>query len=70
MDSSIRPVLFQELPLLLNLYKHLSPDDPQPDKEHLQQVWQQLLSDPKIICWVIELEGKLITSCMATPSGS
>lgn len=64
MNIQIRPIQPYELSSLLDLYKHLSPTDPQPDEEQLQQVWQQILSDPKIICWVVDLEGKLIASCI------
>jgi len=27
-------------------------------------VWHQLLSDPKITYWVVELKGKLVASCI------
>lgn len=64
MDISIRPIQFQELSLLLDLYKHLSPTDPRPDGERLQQVWQQLFNDPKITCWVVDREGTLVSSCI------
>lgn len=64
MDISIRHIQSHELSSLLDLYKHLNPTDPLPDEEQLQQVWNQLLNDPKIICWVVDLEGKLIASCI------
>lgn len=64
MEISIRSAQFDELPLLLDLYKHLNPDDSLPDAEHLQQVWKQLFDDPKISCWVAGFDGKLIASCM------
>lgn len=64
MDISIRHIQSHELSSLLDLYKHLNPTDPLPEEEQLQQVWNQLLSDPKIICWVVDLEGKLIASCI------
>ena len=64
METTIRPVQTHELRSLLELYKHLNPTDPLPEKEQLQQVWNQLFSDPKITCWVVDLEGKLIASCV------
>jgi ribosomal protein S18 acetylase RimI-like enzyme len=64
MDLSIRNIQPDELPALLDLYKHLNPNDPVPDAGQLQQVWQQLLSDPKITCWVVDGDGTLVAACI------
>lgn len=64
MEATIRPIQTYELCSLLELYKHLNPTEPLPKEEQLQQVWNQLFSDPKITCWVVDLERKLIASCV------
>jgi hypothetical protein len=64
MDISIRSIQPHELSALLNLYKYLNPiDDPLPDESTLQQIWNQILSDRKINCFVANLDGNLIASC-------
>lgn len=64
MDISIRSIEPHELSALLNLYKYLNPiDAPLPDESTLQQIWNQILSDRKINCFVANLDGNLIASC-------
>ena len=64
MNISIRKVQQHELPALLKLYKHLNPiDDPLPDESTLQEIWNQILSDYKINCFVADFNGHLIASC-------
>ncbi|SRR5579883_241088 len=65
MDISIRGIQPHELSALLNLYKHLNPKDvPLPDELSVQQIWNQILSDPKIECFVADLDRHLIASCI------
>lgn len=63
-DFVIRHIQPHELSSLLDLYQHLSSNDPIPDEWQLQQVWTQLLSDPKITCWVADYNGTLVASCI------
>ncbi|MCC5640120.1 GNAT family N-acetyltransferase [Nostoc sp. CHAB 5844] len=50
---------------LLNLYKHLNPTDaPLPDELKLQEIWHEILSDRKISCFVADMHGNLIASCI------
>ncbi|MBW4429044.1 MAG: GNAT family N-acetyltransferase [Nostoc desertorum CM1-VF14] len=65
MDISIRSVKQDELSALLNLYKHLNPTDaPLPDASTLEKIWNEILSDRKINCFVADWEGNLIASCI------
>ncbi|MDZ8227581.1 GNAT family N-acetyltransferase [Nostoc sp. ChiVER01] len=63
----IRSVKQDELSALLNLYKHLNPmDAPLPDASTLEKIWNEILSDSKISCFVATWEGNLIASCILT----
>ncbi len=65
MDISIRSVKQDELSALLDLYKHLnSTDAPLPDASTLEKIWNEILSDRKINCFVADWEGNLIASCI------
>ena len=65
MDISIRSVKQDELSALLDLYKHLNPTDtPLPDASTLEKIWNEILSDSKINCFVADWEGNLIASCI------
>jgi ribosomal protein S18 acetylase RimI-like enzyme len=60
----IRTIRRDELAALLALYAHLHrEDDPLPDDAALASVWDEILSDPKIQCFVAELDGRLAGSC-------
>ncbi|MBO3460126.1 GNAT family N-acetyltransferase [Aetokthonos hydrillicola Thurmond2011] len=64
MKILIRNVEHHELPELLNLYKHLNPiDAPLPDESTLQQIWNEILGDNKVNCFVADFNGHLIASC-------
>jgi GNAT superfamily N-acetyltransferase len=65
MDVSIREVRSDELRSLLYLYEHLHASDvPLPDDAVLEQVWADILSDPRMHCFVAELDGVLVGSCI------
>ncbi|MDZ7955623.1 GNAT family N-acetyltransferase [Nostoc sp. DedQUE09] len=65
MDISIRSIQQDELSALLDLYKHLNPTDaPLPDTSTLEKIWNEILSDRKINCFVADWEGNLIASCI------
>jgi GNAT superfamily N-acetyltransferase len=53
-----------ELTALLELYRHLhSVDAPLPDSAELQHVWQTLLSDARMRCFVAATDPHLVASC-------
>ena len=63
----IRPVWETELAAMLELLSHLhAQDEPLPAEPALQDVWQHILSDPKIHCLVGELDGQLVCTCIMT----
>jgi GNAT superfamily N-acetyltransferase len=65
MDSvCIRTIGRDELPALLALYTHLHREDaPLPDDATLALVWDAILGDPKLQCFVAERDGQLVGSC-------
>lgn len=64
MSIQFRMVRADDLFGLLDLYKHLNPDDlPLPAEEILHQVWNDFLTDPKVFCVVGEMDGHLVASC-------
>ncbi len=64
---NIRPVRESELATMLELLSHLhARDEPLPDEPALQEVWQQILTNPKIHCLVGELDGQLVCTCIMT----
>lgn len=61
---SIRTINRDDLPALIALYAHLHSDDaPLPDDATLAVVWEAILSDPKLQCFVAERDGRLVGSC-------
>ncbi len=65
MSAHIRNACQDELKALLNLYQHLHANDaPLPEGSTLQQVWSEILSDPKVHCLVADLDGELVASCI------
>ena len=65
MDAVIREVREADLPGLLDLYVHLNPDNAAvADEARLQEVWGQVLSDPKLHCFVSEADGRLVGTCL------
>lgn len=64
---SIRPIHLHELPALLQLYTHLHPaDDPLPERSVVEAVWNTMMADPKITCFVADSAGQLVGSCILT----
>src|SRR5687767_11263348 len=65
MNVQIRDAYQHELEVLLHLYQHLhATDSPVPEERSLREVWSEILSDPKIHCLVVDLNGELIASCI------
>lgn len=64
MEIKFRPICADELSSLLDLYAHLnSNEQPLPDGDVINQVWNSFLGDPKICCLVGEMDGRLVASC-------
>ena len=65
MNVHIRNARQNELKALLNLYQHLHTNDaPLPEGSTLQQVWSEILSDPKVHCLIADLDGEVVASCV------
>ncbi len=63
----IRPIARSELAQLLALYGHLHADDePLPDGEALEQIWNELLGSPRYRYAGAYVDGQLISSCTIT----
>lgn len=66
-SPEIRKIRDTELTALLDLYRHLHPEDaPLPDKSIITAVWEATLNDPKVSCFGTFLDGTLVTSCVLT----
>jgi len=65
MEIAYRHIRENELDALLGLHKHLfDTDDPLPDAGRLQQVWQEIIGDPKIHYLVADVENKIVAACI------
>ncbi|MHB1001523.1 MAG: GNAT family N-acetyltransferase [Armatimonadota bacterium] len=63
-DIAIREINEDELPQLLDLYKHLhSQDDPLLDDAMIQSAWSSILGNPWMRCLVAEYNGRIVSSC-------
>jgi len=59
-----RNIKFNELKLLLDLYKFLNEDDPKLEiNEELKNLWKEIYNDPDIYYIVISDHKKLVSSC-------
>ncbi|WP_410511545.1 hypothetical protein PaeBR_15875 [Paenibacillus sp. BR2-3] len=62
---SARLIQRDELPKLLQLYKHLHEDDPELEiNASLEELWGDIWNDRFIKIIVIERNGELISSCV------
>ena len=53
-----------ELNDLLELYKHLHADDlPLPSSAELERLWHDIINNPVFHYFVVEFEGKIVSSC-------
>ena len=63
-ETKIRAMQQEDLTALLELYVHLNPVNAAlPDGTLLQTVWQRILTDPDIYCFVADTDGVLTGSC-------
>lgn len=64
MNERVRTVEPGELDRLLDLYRHLNPEDPDiRGQEYIKEIWREICADPGIFCFAIEEDGLLVSSC-------
>jgi GNAT superfamily N-acetyltransferase len=60
----IRTIRADELPGLMELYRHLHEHDVAPPAgEELAALWEKICADPKLVYVVAEVEGRLVSTC-------
>ena len=64
-EPTIRQIRRDELPALLELYRHLHrADEPPPEGAALERLWDEILSDTRQQLLVVELDGAIVGSCV------
>ncbi len=64
MTVTVRKVKPEELDKLLDLYRHLNPEDPDiKGQKHIREIWQEICADPSTYCFAVEEDGLLVSSC-------
>ena len=67
MAERVRVVRPDELDRLLDLYRHLNPEDPDiKGQKHINEIWREICADPGIFYFAIEEDGLLVSSCTLT----
>ena len=67
MNGHVRIVRPDELDKLLDLYRHLNPEDPDiKGQKYINKIWQEICADPNIFYLAIEEDGLLVSSCTLT----
>ena len=61
--AAIRPAQRDDLAGVLDLYRHLHPDDPRLDAATAERAWSALLDSGLSTVIVAELGGSLVSSC-------
>ena len=61
--ATVRKARQADLPGLLDLYRHLSPDDPAPEQTRADDAWTRMLASNLVTVFVAELETELVASC-------
>lgn len=59
----VRKIKKHELPLLMDLYKHLHPVDENVSFEVLSVAWENILRNDQLHYFVIESHGKFLATC-------
>jgi len=62
-STIIRAAMRSDLPSLLELYRHLNPDDPQPDPVRAEAAWSILMDSGLIMVIVADAAGVAVSSC-------
>ncbi len=61
---NVRLARYDELNHLLDLYRHLNPDDPDiSGAENIKSLWKEIFEDPGLFYIVAEEDGQLTASC-------
>jgi GNAT superfamily N-acetyltransferase len=63
-NVSVRFIQKNEISQLLLLYKNLNVDDPDLNIDEIQDHWNEILNDELMKIFVVEHEGKLVSSCV------
>lgn len=64
MKDNVRLIKPDELDLLLDLYRHLNPEDPEiKGTDAVKGLWEEICKDPGAYYFVIEEDGILVSSC-------
>jgi len=61
--AMISPARPEDLPGVLGLYRHLNPDDPQPDADKAECAWSALMESEFMTVMVAEAAGELVSTC-------
>jgi GNAT superfamily N-acetyltransferase len=65
MNVIYRIIRKDELPALLELYKHLHETDlPLPDNKTVKRIWNEILTDNKMKCIVAEVDNRIAATCI------
>ncbi|KAB0265856.1 GNAT family N-acetyltransferase [Microvirga brassicacearum] len=62
-ETVIRPASQSDLGQILDLYRHLNPDDPPLDTKRAEQAWSALLASGFVTVIVADAKGSLVSSC-------
>ncbi len=62
--ATVRSARRDELGDLLELYRHLNPDDPELAPEAVADQWAEMLADETLDIVVVEHEGQLVATCL------
>ena len=60
----VREAVNKDLNELLELYLHLHENSIPESDTHLEQTWEQIISDPNFHLIVNEVDGKIVSSCV------
>lgn len=61
---TIRDIKKDELNQLLDLYTHLHrKDDPLPPESILKQIWEEIITNHRLSCFILEYNSKMVCSC-------
>jgi len=64
MSAVIRLAAYDDLPQLLDLYRHLNEDDPVLDPDELRDLWEEMLADEWMKIIVAQENNILSASCV------
>ena len=66
-QAEVRSIQYNELPKLLELYKHLHNDDPELVMDDaLEKLWNEIFNEPNSYYIVVDINGEIVASCILT----